>query len=124
VDGIRSSPIWSNTLTPFEQSDPKPTAVFVALADPTRRQLVEWLSAEPEGTATEFAGRLPISRQAVARHLSELAAAGLVSSSKVGRETRYSLNPEAMQGAISWLSDRARRWDETLDRLRRHVEGS
>ena len=77
---------------------------------------------EASGTATEFAKRLPISRQAVARHLSELAAAGLVSPAKTGRETRYSLNTETMQEAIDWLSDRARRWDEALDRLQRHLE--
>jgi DNA-binding transcriptional ArsR family regulator len=98
------------------------TSVFAALADPTRRQLVEWLSTESSGTATRFAERLPISRQAVARHLAELAAAGLVASHKAGRETRYSLNTEALQGAIDWLNDRARLWDEALDRLQKHLE--
>lgn len=100
------------------------TRVFAALSDPTRQQLVEWLSVEANGTATEFARRLPISRQAVARHLSELAAAGLVSSTRVGRETRYSLNTETMQEAIDWLSDRARRWDAALDRLQKHLKSS
>jgi DNA-binding transcriptional ArsR family regulator len=98
------------------------TGVFAALSDPTRQQLIEWLSVEPVGTATGFAARLPISRQAISRHLSELEEAGLVTSSKVGRETRYSLETAAMQEAVDWLTTRARRWDNALERLQRHVE--
>jgi DNA-binding transcriptional ArsR family regulator len=96
--------------------------VFAALADPTRRQLVDWLAVEDEGTATGFAARLPISRQAVTRHLGELERAGLVRSDRVGRETRYSLNPESLTEAADWLAARARKWDRALGRLQRHVE--
>lgn len=98
------------------------TGVFAALSDPTRQQLIEWLSVEPTGTATVFASRLPISRQAISRHLSELEEAGLVTSSKVGRETRYSLETAAMHESADWLTTRARRWDKALERLQRHVE--
>ncbi len=98
--------------------------VFAALSDPTRRLLVEWLSAEESGTATGFAGRLPISRQAVARHLQQLEHAGLVRSERVGRETRFSLNAEPLTEAAGWLAQRAETWDRTLGRLKRHLEGA
>lgn len=99
------------------------TEVFAALSDPTRRRLVEWLSNEESGTATGFADRLPMSRQAVARHLQELERAGLVGSERVGRETRFSLNTEPLTQAAAWLERRSQAWDETLGRLKRHVEG-
>ena len=96
--------------------------VFAALADPTRRLLVEWLSAEESGTATGFADRLPISRQAVARHLQELEQAGLVRSKRVGRETRFSLETEPLTEAAGWLERRTEVWVSTLGRLKRHLE--
>jgi DNA-binding transcriptional ArsR family regulator len=86
--------------------------------------VVEWLAVEERGTATGFAARLPISRQAVSRHLSELERAGLVHATRAGRETRYSLNVEGLTGAAEWLAARANRWDRTLGRLRRHVESN
>lgn len=96
--------------------------VFAALADPTRRQLVDWLSREGSGTATAFAARLPMSRQAVAKHLKELESAGLVVARKQGRETRFSLNAGALSDASDWLERRAIAWDRTLQRLREHLE--
>jgi DNA-binding transcriptional ArsR family regulator len=98
------------------------SGVFAALSDPTRRLLVEWLSAEESGTATGFAARLPISRQAVARHLQELEHAGLVRSERVGRETRFSLETEPLTEAAGWLEQRTEVWDSTLGRLKRHLE--
>ncbi len=66
-------------------------SVFSALADPTRRQILEWLDGgEDPLTATALASRLPITRQAVTKHLKELEGAGLASSDRAGRETRYS----------------------------------
>ena len=96
--------------------------VFAALSDPTRRRLVDWLAEEGSGTATGFAARLTISRQAVSRHLNELEQAGLVRSERVGRETRYSLEPEPLSEAAGWLIQRSQMWDRTLHRLRDHVE--
>jgi DNA-binding transcriptional ArsR family regulator len=96
--------------------------VFAALADPTRRQLIEWLSDEGSGTATTFANRLPITRQAVTKHLRELEAVGIVTASKKGRETRYALEAQALEGAAAWLADRAAAWDTTLARLKNLVE--
>jgi DNA-binding transcriptional ArsR family regulator len=96
--------------------------VFAALADSTRRQLVDWLAEEGSGTATGFAARLPISRQAVARHLQELEGAGVVVSTRSGRETLFSLRVESLADAAEWLEARAVAWDRTLDRLKRRVE--
>lgn len=98
------------------------TDVFAALSDPTRRRLVDWLSEEGSGTATGFAARLSISRQAVSQHLNELEQAGLVRSERVGRETRYSLEPEPLIEAAGWLMKRSDVWDRTLRRLKEHVE--
>ena len=95
--------------------------MFAALSDPTRRQLIDWLAAEETGTATEFATRLPISRQAVARHLSELEAVGLVKGTKLGKEYRYSLDPGPLVDAMRWLAARATRWDATLEALVQHL---
>ena len=72
--------------------------VFAALSDPTRRQLLEWLDDEV-ATATSFAQRLPISRQAVSKHLSELSSAGLVSSRRAGRETLFSVDNNGLTPA-------------------------
>jgi DNA-binding transcriptional ArsR family regulator len=90
--------------------------VFVALSDPTRRQLLEWLDEEV-ATATSLAERLPISRQAVAKHLSELSAAGLVSSSREGRETLFSADNDGLEPASEWLAQRAAVWEQRLARL-------
>jgi len=95
--------------------------VFSALADPTRQQLIDWLAAEETGTATEFAARLPISRQAVARHLSELEAAGLVRGVRLGKELRYSLDPGPLVDAMQWLAVRAAQWDSKLDVLANYL---
>ena len=97
-------------------------AVFTALADPTRRFVVSYLAEGGAVTATELAEKLPISRQAVAKHLAALSDAGLVDASKVGRETRYRLTPDAFTEAMSWMADVGARWDRRLDALRRHVD--
>ncbi|MFV1961787.1 MAG: ArsR/SmtB family transcription factor [Acidimicrobiia bacterium] len=104
------------------QSELTDADVFSALADPTRRQLVDWLAEEGNGTATRFAERLPMSRQAVARHLQELEKAGLVDSSRSGRETRFVLRPEPLTAAVGWLEARTGAWDRTLARLKDHLE--
>ena len=68
-------------------------AVFAALADPTRRQVVRSLSRQPDLTASRLAGELPMTRQAVTKHLAALDRAGLVCARREGRETRYTLTP-------------------------------
>ena len=101
---------------------PESHNVFGALGDPTRQQLIDWMVAEGSGTATEFASRLPITRQAVARHLGELERAGLAVSEKVGRESIYRPTTDTLDVAIEWLAERSSRWASTLEELARHVE--
>ncbi len=93
--------------------------VFAALADPTRRRIVEQLSHEGPQTQATLAADLPITRQAVAKHLSALDAAGLVAPSRRGREVRYALTPAPLTDAAQWLGEVGGEWDERLARLHR-----
>ena len=94
-------------------------AVFFALADPTRRSVVHRLLAAETVTATQLAADLPMTRQAVAKHLAALNEAGLVAGSREGRETRYRLTPEPLGDAASWLEAIGGEWERRLERLRR-----
>ena len=97
-------------------------AVFSALADPTRRVLVARLVREGPHTATELAGDLPMTRQAVVHHLQALHDAGLVVARRDGREVRYRATPEPLADAVTWMLDAGARWDRRLERLRAQVE--
>ncbi|HSK91155.1 MAG TPA: metalloregulator ArsR/SmtB family transcription factor [Euzebyales bacterium] len=97
-------------------------AVFDALGDPTRRRLFDAVAATGPVTATQLAGDLPVTRQAVAKHLAVLAGAGLVVATRSGRENRYEAVPDALDDAKVWLDRVGRRWDDRLRALRRHVE--
>jgi DNA-binding transcriptional ArsR family regulator len=99
--------------------DPGP--VFAALADPTRRQVVQLLAAHPGLTASALAGELPVSRQAIAKHLAQLRDAGLAEAEHAGRETRYRLTPEPLAGAMEWMVQAGGRWDTRLERLKRQL---
>jgi DNA-binding transcriptional ArsR family regulator len=92
-------------------------AVFTALSDPTRRRVVELLSQRPSVTASGLAQELPITRQAIAKHLTTLVDAGLISAAHEGRETRYRLTPEPLAGAMRWMASAGARWDQRLARL-------
>jgi DNA-binding transcriptional ArsR family regulator len=94
-------------------------AVFAALADPTRRHLVEALAAGGGATATSLAAELPISRQAVAKHLGLLGRAGLVSSQRRGRESRFELEPAPLTAAAAWIGTIGAEWDTRLSDLGR-----
>jgi DNA-binding transcriptional ArsR family regulator len=96
-------------------------AVFSALSDPTRRAVMRSLSEDGPSTVTELAGRLPVSRQAVAKHLDALETAGLVSATVSGRSRRYRLTPRPMTEAMAWMTDVGAEWDERLEALRRLV---
>ena len=96
-------------------------AVFSALADPTRRQVIRALSAQGPSTATGLAANLPVTRQAVTKHLSALADAGLVTATRRGREKLYQISPRPLTDAVSWMADLGARWDERLAALRDHV---
>jgi DNA-binding transcriptional ArsR family regulator len=95
--------------------------VFAALGDPTRREVLEQVAARGEATATELAAVLPVTRQAVAKHLGVLAGAGLVEPRRAGRETRYAPTPEPLGDAIAWMADLGAQWDARLARLKRSV---
>ena len=95
--------------------------VFQAIADPTRRELLSLLSEE-EMPVTTISAQFPISRTAVSKHLHILAEAGLVSERKVGRETRYKLQPEPLLELKQWLAYYERFWDNKLVALKNYVE--
>jgi len=95
--------------------------VFSALSDPTRRSVLELIGAHGEATASELARELPVSRQAVHKHLASLSAAGLVADRRAGREVHYRLTPAPMSEAMSWMASVGGQWDERLAALRRHL---
>ncbi len=96
--------------------------VFAALADPTRRALVQRLVVSGPASATVLAAAFPFSRQAVVKHLQALEAAGLVASQRVGREVQYRADPAPMAAAIGWMLDSGAAWDRRIDRLRARPE--
>jgi DNA-binding transcriptional ArsR family regulator len=91
--------------------------VFEALADPTRRWIVQRLARAGPVTPTALAAELPITRQAVGRHLSVLRAGGLVTVQPVGREQRYELKVDPLRDAANWLASIEQTWDNRLDAL-------
>jgi DNA-binding transcriptional ArsR family regulator len=99
-------------------------SVLVALADPTRRRLLDLLAAQGEATATTLAERLPVSRQAVVKHLAVLDAAGLVSGGRVGREVRYAVRPAALDATAQWMATLAADWDRRLANIKRAAEAA
>jgi DNA-binding transcriptional ArsR family regulator len=94
-------------------------AVFGALSDPTRRTLLAAIARRPAATATELASELPITRQAVLKHLSALSDAGLLERERAGREVRYHVTPEPLSDAVSWMAEVGGEWDDRLAALRR-----
>lgn len=96
-------------------------AVFLALADPTRRALIARLSQLEAETASSLARRFPITRQAISKHFAVLEEAGLVTSRQVGRERRYVLNPQPLQQANAWIESISNQWDQRLQRLQDHL---
>jgi DNA-binding transcriptional ArsR family regulator len=95
--------------------------VFSALADPLRRGVVELLAERGTATATQLAADLPVTRQAVAKHLAALGRAGLVDETRAGRETRYRLTPGPLSDALAWMVAVGAEWDERLAALRRSL---
>jgi DNA-binding transcriptional ArsR family regulator len=92
-------------------------AVFDALADGTRRAVLREVAERGPVTATELATGLPVSRQAIAKHLAVLRGAGLVDQERAGRETRFSADTGPMTDASRWLAATGAAWVERLGRL-------
>jgi DNA-binding transcriptional ArsR family regulator len=98
-----------------------PDAVFSALSDPTRREVIRRLSEDGPTTLSELSAALPVTRQAVSKHLVVLEEAGLVQATD-DRRRRYRLTPRPLTDAMDWMVDVGAGWDERLESLRRHVE--
>jgi DNA-binding transcriptional ArsR family regulator len=99
------------------------TAVYGAIADPTRRELLEMLRTR-ELSITTLSQRFPMSRVAISKHLRVLEHAGLVQERKVGREHRYRLNSAPLRQAHEWLAHYEQFWSEKLENLKTHIEDS
>ncbi|MHB1969435.1 MAG: ArsR/SmtB family transcription factor [Acidimicrobiales bacterium] len=92
--------------------------MFGALADPTRRRLVDDLASRLDGaTATELARVLPVTRQAVVKHLQVLVRAGLAEARRHGREVRYLARPSSARPAAAWIDERTTAWERRFERL-------
>jgi DNA-binding transcriptional ArsR family regulator len=98
--------------------------LWAAVADPTRRRLLDVLLARGDATATTLAAELPVTRQAVAKHLAVLDRAGLVEGRRRGREVLYAVRPERLDAATQWLARVAAQWDERLVAIKRLAESS
>jgi DNA-binding transcriptional ArsR family regulator len=98
--------------------------LWAAVADPTRRRLLDVLLAQREATATTLARELPVTRQAVAKHLAVLDRAGLVEGDRRGREVRYVVRPKRLDAAARAMARVAAQWDERLLAIKRIAESS
>ena len=97
-------------------------ALVAAATEPSRRRLLDLLLERGESTATALADSLPISRQAVSKHLVVLTRVGLVTGEKSGRELRYHLNVDRLDRASRSLGELAAAWDQRLVRIKQIAE--
>ena len=113
----------STTSMPAPDVEAVAEQVFTALADPSRRAILAALASGGPTTATDLADRLPITRQAIAKHLALLAETGLVTAEPgERRRVRYRLRSAPMQVAQQFLAALARDWDGPLDALKDHLD--
>jgi DNA-binding transcriptional ArsR family regulator len=98
--------------------------LVAAVTEPTRRQLLDLLLERGESTATALADNLPITRQAVSKHLAVLTRVGLVAGEKRGREMRYRLNVERLDRATRSLGELAAAWDQRLLLIKQIAEAA
>jgi len=96
--------------------------VFTAVADPTRRVLLERLRKDGPQSVSDLAESLPISRQAVTKHLDTLTDCGLIRQRWQGRRRLHDLNPRPLREIDDWLRPYAELWDQALSRLQQHLE--
>lgn len=96
-------------------------AVFAALADPTRRRVLRLVAERGPASATLLEHDLPVTRQAIVKHLVVLNRAGLVSAQRAGQEVRYALVPGSLEEVSDWIAEIGSHWDERLARLRQVV---
>ena len=96
--------------------------LWFAMAEPSRRKLIEVLLLKGEATASRLADDVPFSRQAVRKHLAVLKRAGLVNERKTGKEVRFRVSPEGLSVAAQELSRAATLWDERLQKIKHLAE--
>jgi DNA-binding transcriptional ArsR family regulator len=96
--------------------------VFAALADPTRRRLLALLGGQAPASATTLAGQLPVTRQAVVKHLAVLAESELVSRHRDGRQIVFTVRPERIVATASWMTTLAASWQQRLELLKQAAE--
>jgi ArsR family transcriptional regulator, cadmium/lead-responsive transcriptional repressor len=96
--------------------------LWSAIGDPTRRRMLDLLLSEGDGTATTLGQRLPVTRQAVAKHLAVLDRVGLVVATPAGRERRYRVDDAQLGRAVAQLSSVGSAWDARLQRIKRIAE--
>ena len=96
--------------------------LWSAVGDPTRRRMLDLLLADAGGTATTLSEQLPVTRQAVAKHLGVLDRAGLVHVTPSGRERRYEVDEAQLARAVAQLSSVGATWDARLRRIKRIAE--
>ena len=101
---------------------PEPATIFAALGEPTRIGLIDQLGDGAPRSISTLARDLPISRQALTKHLRVLEGAGLATVERDGRETLYRIDPAGLLAAEAWIGTVSRQWDSAIDRLKRHVE--
>ncbi len=98
--------------------------LWAAVADPTRRRVLDSLLERGEATTTALAQELPVTRQAVAKHLVVLGRAGLVAGRRHGREVRYTVRPDRLDDAAEAVARVAAQWDRRLSRIKRLAEAA
>ena len=108
----------------MRRRDDQVDELWTAVADPTRRRLLDALLAQGDATATTLARELPVTRQAVAKHLAVLDRAGLVEGGRQGREVRYAVRPERLDLAARSLARVASQWDQRLLAIKRIAESA
>jgi DNA-binding transcriptional ArsR family regulator len=96
--------------------------LWSAIGDPTRRRMLDLLLSEGGGTATSLSEHLPVTRQAVAKHLAVLDRVGLVHAAAAGREKRFRVDHLRLAHAVDQLADVGAAWDARLRRIRRIAE--
>jgi ArsR family transcriptional regulator, cadmium/lead-responsive transcriptional repressor len=101
---------------------PADDELWAAIAEPSRRRLLDALLLNPGSSASALARELPLTRQAIAKHLTVLEQSGLVTNTKVGREVQYSVDPERMQAASRILQDAGSSWDQRLHAIKQIAE--
>jgi ArsR family transcriptional regulator, cadmium/lead-responsive transcriptional repressor len=96
--------------------------LWSAVGDPTRRRLLDQLLSDGTGTATSLSEHVPVTRQAVAKHLDVLDRAGLVHAAAVGREKRYQIDDAQLARAVAQLASVGATWDARLRRIKKIAE--